>query len=193
MASLTPVCSTTRADSRSTRPGDKLLLITDPKIVSSFDQSRANPSFADPPFQDSDWFAIDTRNIDTPIKPLIDAGDSQSLSNELISGFWTDAKFGQLSKLHTKLAYVEGLAHPETSLVGHLFAKALDGRKQGLTVSEEKWNEMFTRFKGKDPMPEWTAREEGHFGDLQGQVFAKRNAKLGKHVMSELFPRASTS
>lgn len=92
-----------------------------------------------------------------------------------------------LSKLHTKLAYTFGLDHKDTSECGHLFARALDGRKQGLTISDKKWREMQGQFRATDPMPEWCQYEDGRINaDVSGR-FAPRNEKaLGKHVMGEL-------
>jgi hypothetical protein len=167
--------------------GDKLLIITDPAIVESFNESLADPKFADPPFKDEDWFEVDRRRVRDLIIPLVKSHDSSSLAKNLIAGYFQDVKFGMLSKLHTKLAFMHGLDHSETSLVGHLFAKALDGRKQGLSISDAKWNEIHARFKGSFPMPEWTHREDGKLDvNLDGVFVAERGKDLGRHVMGEL-------
>lgn len=183
--------------------GDKLLLITDPSIVGAFEPSRADPSFADPPFADSDWFEVDKRRVKETITPLVEARDSSAIARELLGGFFQvgrsrpscssgsylfalaqDVKFGMLSKFHTKLAYTLGLDHPDASECGHLFARALDGRKQGLTISEEKWEQMKIKFRSTDPGPKWCQYDDGRIkAEVVGR-FASRG-KLGKHVMGE--------
>ncbi|ORY89684.1 RNA dependent RNA polymerase-domain-containing protein [Leucosporidium creatinivorum] len=166
--------------------GDKLLLLTDPAIVSVFDPSKADPKFADPPFADEDWFEVDKRRVATTITPLIETKDSGAIAQQLISGFYQDVKYGMLSKLHTKLAFTLGLQHPDTSTCGHLFARALDGRKQGLKL-EAKWPDVQARFRASDPLPEWTYLEDGKINaELGTTKFAKRGKGLGRHVMDEL-------
>ncbi|GAA5852972.1 hypothetical protein JCM8547_004753 [Rhodosporidiobolus lusitaniae] len=73
-----------------------------------------------------------------------------------------------------------------SSNVGHLFCRALDGRKQGLSFSPEKWlvakAKFFEPFKEK---PDWTYRGEG--GEPPGNVkLARMPDELGKHVMDDL-------
>lgn len=165
--------------------GDKLLIISDPSIVNAFDPSKADPKFADPPFADEDWFEVDKRRVATTIAPLIAARDSSAVAQQLISGFYQDVKFGMLSKLHTKLAFTLGLDHPDTSTCGHLFARALDGRKQGLKL-EAKWPVVQARFRASEPLPEWTYLEDGKINAELGTTrFATRGEGLGKHVMGD--------
>ncbi|SCZ89911.1 BZ3500_MvSof-1268-A1-R1_Chr9g10639 [Microbotryum saponariae] len=167
--------------------GDKLLIITDPTIVEAFDASKADPSFADPPFRDAEFFAVDRRKVSNSVLPLINQANSNGLSRMLISGLFQDARFGQLSKLHTKLAYSLGLDHPKTRLFGHLFARALDGRKQGLSLNDRYWPKIQAQLPPGLLAPEWTEREEGRLdADLRAQKFATRPVGLGKHVMDEL-------
>ncbi|KDE07677.1 hypothetical protein MVLG_02137 [Microbotryum lychnidis-dioicae p1A1 Lamole] len=167
--------------------GDKLLIITDPTIVEAFDARKADPSFADPPFRDAEFFAVDRRKVSNSVLPLINQANSNGLSRMLISGLFQDARFGQLSKLHTKLAYSLGLDHPKTCLFGHLFARALDGRKQGLSLNDRYWPKIKAQLPPGLLTPEWTEREEGRLdADLRAQKFATRPIGLGKHVMDEL-------
>ncbi|SCV69936.1 BQ2448_1330 [Microbotryum intermedium] len=164
-----------------------LLIITDPTIVEAFDAKKADPSFADPPFRDAEFFLVDRRKVSNSVLPLINQENSDGLSRMLISGLFQDARFGQLSKLHTKLAYSLGLAHPKTRLFGHLFARALDGRKQGLSLNDRLWPKIQAQLPPGLLTPEWTEREEGRLdADLRAQKFAIRPVGLGKHVMDEL-------
>lgn len=81
------------------------------------DSSYASPDFADPPFKDEDWFIIDRRLVSDVVTPLVQANDNAGLSAVLISGLFTPSYHGFLSKLHTKLEYTHGLAHPLTTEV----------------------------------------------------------------------------
>lgn len=163
--------------------GDKLLILTDPILVESFNPAAASPSFADPPFEDEEYFEVDRRTVLTSIIPLIEARDDSALAQELTSSFFTGNYYGLLSKLHTKLAYMYGLHALSTSTVGHLYAKALDGRKQGYTISDENWERIQKTFEGRSPNPAWTFKEEDLDKNIERIMTAPRAKELGPHVM----------
>jgi hypothetical protein len=94
--------------------GDKLVVCTNPALVSTFDSSRADPSFADPPFTDSDWFDVDRRKVKDVVAPLIAAKDNSALASVFIEGLWQGTQYGVLSAWHTSLSYVLGLDDPLT-------------------------------------------------------------------------------
>ncbi|GAA6051086.1 hypothetical protein JCM3770_004705 [Rhodotorula araucariae] len=166
--------------------GDKLLLMTSPHLVEAFDPSRASPSYADPPFSDSDWFTVDRRCVSDVVQPMIRRGDSAALASVFTEGLFLGTQFGMLNTFHTTLAYTLGLAHPLTREVGHLFCKALDGRKQGLSFSPEQWRAAKNKFAKPHPhRPEWTFCEDGARAP-GGEKFAARRKELGTHPMDEL-------
>ncbi|GAA5948732.1 hypothetical protein JCM3765_004988 [Sporobolomyces pararoseus] len=164
--------------------GDKLICMTNPALVNPF--VNADHEFADPPFEDSDWFNVDRRRVGDCVTPLVTAGDNERLAGIFLESLFVGAQYGMLSKYHTTLAYKLGIADPLTSEVGHLFCRALDGRKQGLSFSSEKW--QLAKHKFFDPhkdVPAWTYAEDGrHPG--QHEKFAVRPKKLGRHPMDEL-------
>lgn len=170
--------------------GDKLVLTTNPALTSTFRQERADPRFADPPFEDWQWFHVDERRAGDHVWPLVEAGDSTSLAAILMEGLHAGTQYGFLSKRHTTLAYVLGLDHPLTSMFGHLFCRALDGRKQGLSFTPEKWAELQKEIpRHCSSKPRWTWRDEGRTAP-DGTVFAQRPRALGSHPMGTflLFP-----
>ncbi|GAA6064595.1 hypothetical protein JCM10212_000506 [Sporobolomyces blumeae] len=118
--------------------GDKLICMTNPLIVNRFDPARADPKFADPPFADSDWFEIDRRKVGQYVAPLVASSNGSELGKVFLESLFLGTQFGLLSKYHTTLAYKLGIHDPLTSECGHLFCRALDGRKQGLSFSAEK-------------------------------------------------------
>ena len=163
--------------------GDKLTVITKPELVSSFLPARADPAFADPPFADSDSFTVDRRRVADVVKPLIKAGDNSALASIFLEGFHLGNQYGTLSTLHTTLAYSLGLDHPLTRETGHLFCKALDGRKQGLSFSPAQWRAVKDKFALKHPhKPEWTFCDNGEEAPSNDK-FAKRGRGLGLHPM----------
>ncbi|GAA5871320.1 hypothetical protein JCM3774_000909 [Rhodotorula dairenensis] len=164
--------------------GDKLVVTVNPHLVSAFKGERANPAFADPPFKDSDWFEVDKRRLKDFVKPVIDADDADALASIFMEGLHAGTQYGVLSTYHTTLAYTLGLDHPLTSEVGHLFCRALDGRKQGLGFSTEKWQAVKEKFyKPYKARPGWTWAEEGK--RAPGAV-ARRPKSLGSHPMDAL-------
>ncbi|GAA5881565.1 hypothetical protein JCM1840_003445 [Sporobolomyces johnsonii] len=168
--------------------GDKLLCMTNPAIVSAFDPSRADPQFADPPFADSDWFQVDRRKVKDHVAPLVDprTADNSALAKVFLESLFLGTQYGALSTYHTTLAYTRGLDHPLTSEAGHLFCRALDGRKQGLSFTPEKWALAKKRFyEGHKEKPRWTWIDDGKKPPEDGQ-FAKRPTALGEHPMDEL-------
>ncbi|BGP08946.1 hypothetical protein JCM10049v2_004798 [Rhodotorula toruloides] len=166
--------------------GDKLVVMTNPELVAGFDSSKANPSFADPPFADPDWFEVDRRRVVDHVKPMIDSHDDAALARAFMEGLHAGTQYGVLSVYHTTLAYTLGLDHPLTSEAGHLFCKALDGRKQGFSFSPDKWKELkATFFEPSKDKPRWTLCEDGKTA-AKNVKYAKRPAEQGKHVMDEL-------
>ncbi|GAA6052001.1 hypothetical protein NBRC10513_002612 [Rhodotorula toruloides] len=166
--------------------GDKLVVMTNPELVAAFDSSKADPSFADPPFADSDWFEVDRRRVVDHVKPMIDLHNDAALAGVFMEGLHAGTQYGVLSVYHTTLAYTLGLDHPLTSEAGHLFCKALDGRKQGFSFSPEKWKELKTKFfEPYKDKPRWTLCEDGKTAP-NNVKYAKRPAEQGKHVMDEL-------
>ncbi|BGP32944.1 hypothetical protein JCM10296v2_004730 [Rhodotorula toruloides] len=166
--------------------GDKLVVMTNPELVAAFDSSRAAHSFADPPFADSDWFEVDRRRVVDHVKPMINSHDNRSLTSVFMEGLHAGTQYGVLSVYHTTLAYTLGLDHPLTSEAGHLFCKALDGRKQGFSFSPDKWKELKSKFfEPYKDKPRWTLCEDGKTAP-KNIKYAKRPAEQGKHVMDEL-------
>ncbi|GAA5913034.1 uncharacterized protein JCM6883_000493 [Sporobolomyces salmoneus] len=164
--------------------GDKLICMTHPAIVRPF--TNADHKFADPPFEDSDWFDVDRRRVGDSVVPLIMEGKNDQLANIFLESLFAGTQFGLLSKYHTTLAYKLGIADPLTSEAGHLFCRALDGRKQGLSFSAEKW--QLAKKKFFDPhkdVPRWTYAEDGRLAGHH-EKFAMRPRELGKHPMDEL-------
>lgn len=162
--------------------GDKLTVITNPELVSSFLPARADPAFADPPFADSHWFTVDRRRVADDVEPLIKAGDNDSLASIFLEGLFLGTQFGILDTYHTTLAYTLGLDHALTREVGHLFCKALDGRKQGLSFSPDKWRAVKDKFaREQQHKPEWTFCDEGK--KAPDGKFAERGRGLGRHPM----------
>ncbi|GAA5984245.1 hypothetical protein JCM5350_002878 [Sporobolomyces pararoseus] len=164
--------------------GDKLLCMTNPSLVVPF--VNASPEFADPPFDDSDWFNVDRRRVEDCVTPLVASGDDERLAGIFLESLFAGTQYGMLSKYHTTLAYKLGIADPLTSEVGHLFCRALDGRKQGLSFSAEKW--QLAKQKFFDPhkdVPGWTYAEDGRLPG-HNEKFAVRPKKLGRHPMDEL-------
>ncbi|GAA5979666.1 hypothetical protein JCM11641_004048 [Rhodosporidiobolus odoratus] len=170
--------------------GDKLVICTNPSLVDPFNPALADPSFADPPFKDSDWFEVDRRKVKDVVAPLVQAGGDEQLSVIFMEGLWQGTQYGVISTWHTTLAYKLGLADSLTSEVGHLFCRALDGRKQGLAFSESKWLQAKKRFfEPHRTKPSWTYLEDG--GKVPGGVhIAVRPPKMGKHAMNELVAEA---
>lgn len=76
-----------------------------------------------------------------------------------------------------------GLHATATSTVGHLYAKALDGRKQGYTISDENWERIQKTFEGRSPNPAWTLQEEDLDKNIERIMTATRTKELGPHVM----------
>ncbi|BGP40958.1 hypothetical protein JCM10449v2_004923 [Rhodotorula kratochvilovae] len=166
--------------------GDQLVVMTSPDLVDAFDPSRALPEYADPPFADSDWFTVDRRRVADVVQPMIDAGDSAALAGVFMEGLFLGTQFGMLSTYHTTLAYSLGLDHPLTRECGHLFCKALDGRKQGLSFSPEKWQAAKAKFaKPCSHKPRWTFCEGGASAP-DGEKFAPRPKGMKLHPMDEL-------
>ncbi|GAA6034570.1 hypothetical protein JCM8097_005402 [Rhodosporidiobolus ruineniae] len=165
--------------------GDKLVVTTNPSLLPHFDTAKADPSFADPPFADTVWFDVDRRKVKDVVAPLVAAGDNSGLAKLFMEGLFSGTQYGTLSTWHTTLAYTLGLDHPLTSEVGHLFCKALDGRKQGLTFSAAKWAEAKKKFhETYRDKPSWTWREDG--GKVPNNVGLARRRVKEKHVMDEL-------
>lgn len=81
---------------------------------------------------------MDKRRLKDKIKPIIDSQDSDALAAVFMESLHAGTQYGVLSTYHTTLAYVLGLAHPLTSEVGHLFCRALDGRKRGLGFTSDQ-------------------------------------------------------
>ncbi|GAA5906977.1 hypothetical protein JCM6882_000017 [Rhodosporidiobolus microsporus] len=166
--------------------GDKLVVCTNPLLVNAFDPSRAEPRFADPPFSDSDWFEVDRRKVKDVVAPMIHAKDDAAIAAVFMEGLFQGTQYGVLSTWHTTLAYKLGLDHPLTSEVGHLFCRALDGRKQGLRFTEDKWLEAKSKFfEPHREKPEWTFCEDGTKAP-DNVKFAKRPSGAKKHAMDEL-------
>ncbi|GAA5852209.1 hypothetical protein JCM9279_006932 [Rhodotorula babjevae] len=144
-------------------------------------------AFADPPFADSDWFTVDRRRVGDVVEPLIKAGDNGALASIFLEGFHLGTKYGMLSELHTTLAYSLGLDHAHTREVRHLFCKALDGRKQGLSFSAEQWRNVKTKFAPPlkhQHKPKWTLCDDGK--EAPAGSYAKRGRGLGLHPMDEI-------
>lgn len=159
------------------------MVTVNPQLVSAFVEERADPAFADPPFADSDWFDVDRRRLKDKVKPIIDAQDSDALAAVFMEGLHAGTQYGVLSMYHTTLAYVLGLAHPLTSEVGHLFCRALDGRKQGLSFSPDRWLAVKEKFsKPYKAKPRWIWAEEGK-RPPPNCTHAKRPRALGSHPM----------
>ncbi|GAA5824505.1 hypothetical protein JCM11251_000451 [Rhodosporidiobolus azoricus] len=166
--------------------GDKLVVCANPLLVNTFNPSLANPFFADPPFADSDWFEVDRRKVKDCVTPLVKAKEDSALSAIFMEGLFQGTQYGVLSTWHTTLAYKLGLDDPLTSEVGHLFCRALDGRKQGLRFSEEKWLEAKAKFfEPHRHKPKWTFCEDGAKAP-HNTKFAQRSKEKGKHAMDEL-------
>ncbi|GAA6021799.1 hypothetical protein JCM10207_002065 [Rhodosporidiobolus poonsookiae] len=166
--------------------GDKLVVCTNPALVKAFDPKRADPNFADPPFKDDDWFEVDRRKVKSHVLPLIQEKDNDGLAVVFMEGLFSGTQYGQLSVWHTTLAYTLGLDHKLTSEVGHLFCRALDGRKQGLSFSEPKWLAARAKFnEAFRDKPRWTWCEDGKKAPSNVN-YAKRPKKLGRHAMDEL-------
>ncbi|GAA6005518.1 hypothetical protein JCM11491_003670 [Sporobolomyces phaffii] len=164
--------------------GDKLICMTNPALVTPF--VNADHKFADPPFEDSDWFDVDRRKVGDHVGPIISSGDDERLAAIFLESLFGGTQFGLLSKYHTTLAYKLGIDHPLTSEAGHLFCRALDGRKQGLSFSAEKWQLAKKKFfEPHREVPLWTYAEAGlHAG--HHERFAVRPRELPKHPMDEL-------
>lgn len=89
--------------------------MTHPAIVRPF--TNADHKFADPPFEDSDWFDVDRRRVGDSVVPLIMEGKNDQLANIFLESLFAGTQFGLLSKYHTTLAYKLGIADPLTSEV----------------------------------------------------------------------------
>ncbi|BGP17070.1 hypothetical protein JCM10213v2_005079 [Rhodosporidiobolus nylandii] len=166
--------------------GDKLVVCTNPALVTPFQPSRASPHFADPPFADSDWFDVDQRRVKDVIAPAVASGDSGALARVFMEGLHQGTQFGVVNTWWTTLAYSLGLDHALTSEAGHLFCRALDGRKQGLRFTPSSWavaKEKF--FLPHKCRPKWTYCEDGK-KPPGNEKFASRGKGLGRHAMDEL-------
>ncbi|BGP25434.1 hypothetical protein JCM10295v2_004359 [Rhodotorula toruloides] len=164
--------------------GDKLVVMTNPDLVAAFESSRADPSFVVPPFADSDWFKVDRRRVVDHVKPMIDSSDNAGLAKVFMEGLLAGTQYGVLSVYHTTLAYMLGLDHPLTSEAGHLFCKALDGRKQGFSFSHDKWKKLKAKFfEPYKDKPRWTFCEDGKVAP-ENVKYAKRPAEHGKHFFN---------
>lgn len=100
---------------RSRAAGDKLICMTSPAIVGPF--RNADAGFADPPFEDSDWFEVDRRRVGDSVAPLIHDGENGKLASIFLESLFAGTQFGLFSKYHTTLAYKLGIANPLTSEV----------------------------------------------------------------------------
>ncbi|GJN91292.1 hypothetical protein Rhopal_004311-T1 [Rhodotorula paludigena] len=166
--------------------GDKLLVMTHPALVTPFDPAKADPAYADPPFRDSDWFEVDRRKVSDHVQSLVGTDDSNALARVFMEGLWAGTQYGMLSTAHTTLAYERGIQDPLTSEAGHLFCRALDGRKQGLSFSADQWRRVKAKFFKPFPhRPEWTFCEDGKKPPEAGK-FAVRPTRLGAHPLDEL-------
>lgn len=155
--------------------------MTNPAIVESF--KNASPDYSDPPFKDSDWFEVDKRRVGDYVTPLIQLDSGVELAKVFLETLFAGTQFGLLSKYHTTLAYKLGIADALTSKVGHLFCRALDGRKQGLSFSAEKWHlAKKTFFEPHREVPAWTYDEAGTKSSA-GERFAVRPSHLARHPM----------
>lgn len=141
--------------------GDKLVVTINPAFVSAFHQASADPRFADPPFEDEDYFEVDRRRL-RDVKQIFDHGENDKLAAIFMEGLHAGTQHGVLSTYHTLMAYSHGLADALTSKLGHLFCRALDGRKQGLSFSPKKWEALKQELPTSCRIrPRWTYRDDG--------------------------------
>lgn len=100
--------------------------MTDPSLVVPF--VNASPEFADPPFDDRDWFNVDRRRVEDCVAPLVASGDDERLAGIFLESLFAGTQYGMLSKYHTTLAYKLGIADPLTSEVSLFLTSADLGR-----------------------------------------------------------------
>jgi hypothetical protein len=118
--SLSRISNTSHSLALVYHTGDKLICMTNPSIVKPF--VNADPKFADPPFEDSDWFEVDRRRVGDCVIPLVISNDNEGLAAIFLESLFAGTQYGLLSKYHTTLAYKLGIADPLTSEVSDLFS-----------------------------------------------------------------------
>lgn len=72
--------------------GDTILLITDQAIVEPF--KSAGTEFVDPPFEDEEWFEVDSGKVEG-IRGMLEGGNSEGLGKVMIRSLFQSSRFGR--------------------------------------------------------------------------------------------------
>ncbi|TFY59667.1 hypothetical protein EVG20_g7698 [Dentipellis fragilis] len=182
--------------------GDKVEVIWDPDIVSTFTNADLKLSELPPDFMES--FKRENKSVESVLQDISGMSIAECVrefQSYLMGSMRDSPVVGTYSGLHDNAMYAHGYNDPRTVRLAHMFCTTLDGSKTGLSVRYEVYRQDKDEF-WSSRAPEWKVLKEREdrrretsgstvpglqMGVTESQPLIKRGEGLGRFVMDDLW------